>query len=668
METPQPTLSDKPSLAIMYFKNNTGDKEYEHWRTMLANLLITDLIQSRYIRVLREDEIYNILSKLNQLEADTYSSEVLQSVAAQGRVNHILQGSFAKAGDEYRINVVLSDTRTGENVGSVSVSGKGEESIFAMVDELTRRVKGNFKLTEQEIASDMDKEVGKITTSSPEAYRNYIEGINHYNRGDFRKSIESVKKAIDVDPEFASAYRNLSIAYSNLGFRAEQKKFLQKAMELSDRISERERYRIEAEYYSYSERTYDKAIEAYNRLLQLYPEAGYARNNLGIKYRDLEQWDKAIEQFQWHIQNKVEYYQPYVNLAVSYRAKGWYEKAREVFQNYLDSQSDHPGVRLHLAINYLCQGKYDLALVEAEKSLALNPVFYLNQRLKADIFHCRGSFTEAENEYQKLIEYEEPAAHAWGLAKLGSLYFTQGRFKEAKELLELGIDWAKSVGEQWAESNFHWYLGYAHLKSGNPEMALKEFEKSFSGYVEAESFGGQILVLYLKGVAYLEMNSIQQAQKTATELKKLIEEGMNRKAIRYYDHLIGRIELKKNNFSIAFENIQKAISLMSFQYYVTGEEHALFIEPLALAYYKQGEFKKAQQEYERIIFLTSGRLGYGDIYAKSFYMLGKIYEQQGDTAKAIEYYEKFLDLWKDADPGLPEVDDARSRLAELKGE
>lgn len=76
--------------------------------------------------------------------------------------------------------------------------------------------------------------------------------------------------------------------------------------------------------------------------------------------------------------------------------------------------------------------------------------------------------------------------------------------------------------------------------------------------------------------------------------------------------------------------------------------------------------EKAREEYERMLSLTSGRLSYGDIYAKSFYMLGKIYEQQGDTAKAIEHYEKFLSLWKDADSGLPEVDDASTKLGDLK--
>ena len=99
-----------------------------------------------------------------------------------------------------------------------------------------------------------------------------------------------------------------------------------------------------------------------------------------------------------------------------------------------------------------------------------------------------------------------------------------------------------------------------------------------------------------------------------------------------------------------------------FQYYWEND-HALFIEPLAAAYYRSGNLGKSVEEYERLVSLTAGRLFFGDIYAKSFYMLGKIAEQQGQKAKAIEHYQKFLALWKDADSGQPEVEDAKKRLA-----
>jgi tetratricopeptide (TPR) repeat protein len=135
---------------------------------------------------------------------------------------------------------------------------------------------------------------------------------------------------------------------------------------------------------------------------------------------------------------------------------------------------------------------------------------------------------------------------------------------------------------------------------------------------------------------------------------------------------LGKTELKRENFSKAVEFFKRGISLLQYQCYsdypqwLTPDSHALFMEPLALAYYKMGDLDKAQEEYEKITSLSSGRIYYSDIYAKSFCMLGKIYEQQGDTARAIEHYEKFLELWKDADPGMAEVEDARKRLAGLQ--
>lgn len=88
----------------------------------------------------------------------------------------------------------------------------------------------------------------------------------------------------------------------------------------------------------------------------------------------------------------------------------------------------------------------------------------------------------------------------------------------------------------------------------------------------------------------------------------------------------------------------------------------------SLAYYEVGNLEKAKEEYEKIISLSTGRLSYGDIYAKSFYMLGKLFEQKGWKGKAIEHYEKFLDLWKGADPGIADIEDAKKRLMSLKSE
>ncbi len=122
------------------------------------------------------------------------------------------------------------------------------------------------------------------------------------------------------------------------------------------------------------------------------------------------------------------------------------------------------------------------------------------------------------------------------------------------------------------------------------------------------------------------------------------------------------IELERKNYPKAIEFLRNAVESLP---YGPLEKDASFIDSLVLAYYKSGDLDKARETYENITSLTPGRFLYGDIFAKSFYMLGKIYEHKGQKEKAIENYTKFLDLWKDADPGLPEFEDAKKRLSSL---
>jgi len=661
--------SGKPSLAVMYFDNNTGDQDLDHWRKALSELLIADLSQSKYLNVLPGDRLYKILSEMNQLEAKSYSSDVLEEVASRGAVENILRGSYTKAGDAFRVNVMLQNASTGEPIGSERAEGKGEESFFSIVDELTRKVKGNFNLTAEEIASDIDREVGEITTSSPEAYKNFSAGIKYEFIGEWRKAIQFYGKAIAIDPEFASAYVSIGIMYSDLGYSSEAKKYYKKGLEFSDRVSDGERYRIEGTFYMQSEKTYDKAIQAFNKLLELYPEDMIGNQDLGVIYNFIEQWDKAIERLEVNLRNKVTDSTNYVNLSYSYRAKGLYDKAGEILEYYLNNFSDSARIHWYLALNYLCQGKYEIALVEADKAFSLDPSYWLTPWIKGDIYHCTEDLIKAEIEYKKLLETEEQVAQVLARFLLGALYLLEGSFKKSEIEFSQGIDLAKKIGDEWWESRQHFRLAYVHLRSGVPEEALKECNKAWSGAVEVGNTSWQRYILHLKGLTYLEIKSIDEALETANELKELIMTGMNRKHMRYYFHLMGMIELERDNLPKAIEYFKQAVPLLPHQkhwYHFHPEDHPLFLDSLASAYYKAGDNEKAQQEYEKITSLTTGRIYYGDICAKSFYMLGKIYELKGWKGKAIEHYEKFLDLWKDADPGIPEVEDARKRLAGLK--
>jgi len=655
--------SDKPSLAIMYFKNNTGDESYDHWRSALSDLLISDLAQSKYLRVMGGDKLYNVLRQLDLLEADSYSSEDLEKIASRGGVNHILLGNLTKAGDNFRINTTLQEAETGELIGSESVDGIGEASLISMVDELTTRIKRNFKLSNTQIESDIDRQIGKVTTSSPEAYKYYHEGMKYDNKGDYPKVVEYMEKAIAVDPEFASAYHVMSWAYGNQGYWAEEMKYLEKALELSDRLSDREKYRIQGAYYlNKSEKTYDKAIEAYEKLLELYPDDLIGNNDLGVLYSLIDEWDKSIERYKACIESGGEDVVFYTSLAGNYRSKGLFDEARQVLEQYLSNVSDSSVIRASLALHYRLQGKYDLALAEADKALSIDPDYWRTISRKGDIYIYLGDLENAEQQYKKLQELKEPAVYALSLMRFADLYLLQGRFEDAKKKIKAAIELAEKSGQStWIRSGRR-SLSYVNLKQGHPDRALQELNKVLSSAVQDDDLGDQIGTLLDMGLTYLEMKSIDEAQSTAVRLKGLIEQGMDKRRMGSYHYLMGRIELEKKNYSKAIEYFNRRLPLLS----ATSGSHLPLAYHTGLAYYKMGDLEKAQEEYEKIMTLTEGRIGNGDVYAKSLYMLGKIYDKKGWKGKALEHYEKFLDLWKNADPGIAKVEDAKKRLAGLK--
>ena len=160
------------------------------------------------------------------------------------------------------------------------------------------------------------------------------------------------------------------------------------------------------------------------------------------------------------------------------------------------------------------------------------------------------------------------------------------------------------------------------------------------------------------------MKKMDEAKKTAERLKQLIDETGNKKHIRHYYHLMGMIALESNQLNKSIESFTKAVSLLPSEAYDL-QDQSFYIDSLASAYYKTGDIEEAKKHYERITSLTWGQVQYGDIYVRSFYRLGKICQEKGLEDEAIEHYKKFLNLWKDADPGHRETADAKKQLAVL---
>jgi serine/threonine protein kinase/predicted Zn-dependent protease len=666
-----PVPSDKPSLAIVYFENNSGDESLDHWRKALCELLIADLTQSKYIRVLSSDKLLDILNDLNQIEAKSFSSKVLKEVAVRGGSTHILRGGFIKAGEQFRIDAILQEAATMESIGSDRIEGRGEESFLTMVDELTRKVKAHFELSAEEIAGDIDEEIKKITTSSPEALKYYIEGRKHHLTRDYMKSIELMEKVVAIDPDFAMAYRSLAVSYGNIGFRPRRKEYMKKALELSDRLPARERYLIGGDFYSSSEKTYDKAIEAYMQLLELYPDDPTGNHNISTIYSDTGKKQKAIEHYEINRKSNNLSLLGYGNLASVYRQVGSYDKAREVLEEALQKYPDKAIAHANLALHYRMEGKYELALAEIEKAFVLEPensvepISILNFRRRAQIHFYTDNLARATEDYLRLKKQKMPQAIYLGLMGMANLNISQGKFKGTKDTFLPYIDLCKKYGVNWPISDCYLRFAYIDLRAGDLQDVLEDCDNAEEYALKAEDPDRQRRALHIKGLAYVQMNAADEALKTAEELKVLIGESHNPNNMHFFHHLVGMVELKQKNFAGAIESFKEALSLQTSD---PRDKHAGYVESLAMAYNASGNMDKAQAEYERIVSSSSGRSDFGDVYARSFYELGKIYEQKDWKGKAIEHYEKFLDLWKNADSGFPEVEDAKKRLAALESQ
>jgi len=386
----------------------------------------------------------------------------------------------------------------------------------------------------------------------------------------------------------------------------------------------------------------DKAIEAYRGLLELYPDESIAITNLGGVYSNLEEWDRSLELHRMLLHNKPVNFIVYWNVSEMYMVKGMYDIARQVLMSALNEYPDNAGFYGQLALLHACQGEYDSALDEVEKAISLSrdigPF-----ALKGDIFHLMENFSEAENAYKK---FSMNIGTAVGFAKL---YLLQGKFEDLKSMLERG-------------QALQTPLAHLYLNTEEFNKALREFDERLDDAVQNDNITGHIFMLYHKGLAYLGLKSISDAKKTAEELRELIQDSLFKKLIRLHHHLTGMIELERKNYPKAIDYFQKAISLLPYTRDERRDFRPLFIDSLAQAYYKAGDLAKALEEYKRITSLTFPRIWDGDIYAKSFYMMGVVYERMGRKAEAIENYSRFLELWKDADPGIPEVIDARKRL------
>ena len=662
--------SDRPSIAILNLANRTGQKDLDQYRDVLSTMISDDLSQSKYIYVVPSDQISSILTRLGLLEAETFTTENLRAVGRLGVVRYLASGYYTRAGERFLVRLTIQEAESGRVIGTEEVQGSGLESFFAMADDLTLKIKPLLEMTAVEVANDIDSPLERVTTSSVEAYRYYLLGTKLGNAQKFQEGIEMLEKAVAIDPNFALAFSQIGKYQSNSNI-VEFRKTLNRALEIADLsggLSPRERLLIESGAHADNE----GRLKPLLRLIELYPEDWMANAQLGWFYHGrMGDLKKAADYYEVCIAKKYDNVTVYSNLAVAYCGMGEYEKAEKLLRDYI---KDFPGnfglasAHRSLVSVFMVEAKYKLSLAEANKALRLDPSASNEiDQMKGTVFHLQGDFEKAEAEFGKLLLEKEVSSQFSALQSLARLYRTRGMFRKAEETLRRGSDLAEKSSRPQNLETFKRALISLHLSAGDLDAAdagLSELWKQAEE--QGRQPGANNDYLRLKSIILSRKKSFEEARTSCAAYVAGFEGETNKAVMGGPFRLQGEIELEMGNIARAIEHLTQAKSLFPNQQpWRESNTNAGLMDPLARAYFLSGDLERARQEYEAITRLTTGRLNYGEIYARSYYMLGQVYEQLGKKKQARVNYRKFLNLWKNADPELPEIEDAKKRLAGL---
>ena len=385
---PPMATSGRPSVAVLYFQNNTGSPQLDWLRTGLTDMVVTDLSQSPGMDVLSTDRLYQILASMKRQNDAVISYDTVREVARLAGARHVLIGNYVKSGDTIRINVTLQEADSGRIVTAEHLESAGEANLFPTVDTLTRRLQTQLAATGTRAApADLLKAPGAanttgdagfyrdlqdVTTSSVDAYRAYAEGVSFLERGEPRQAEPLLLKAIAIDPAFALAMVRLAAVENNLRRLDKKNEYAQQALDHADRLALRDRYYIEGFYYQSGEDHGDKAIAAYEKLLALYPMHYAGKHNLADLYWDTEQFDQSIKLGEELRQSPAVLPISLGNLSDGYASLDQFDKSRTVLDDYLRRFPRNPAGLRNLGGMLLEFGKLDEALAAFDQADAID--------------------------------------------------------------------------------------------------------------------------------------------------------------------------------------------------------------------------------------------------------------------------------------------------------
>ena len=677
--------SAKRTVAVLGFKNQTGDPGLDYLRETISNLLITSLEQSKYMRVASWQRLRDLFRQAGKDEAALYDEEVGLEVCRREGIEAVVVGFFSKAGETFVSDVKVLDVGSREVLKSASARGEGLNSILrSQVDEISRVVSRGVGRP----ALKLDEPQAKIidlTTSSLEAYNYFLRGRDAVGNLVGSEAKKLLEKAISMDPNFAVAYLYLADAdHIIVDFRGRDEA-IRKAKELSAKASEKERLWIEAKYARRIEGDPAKGRRILLQLTEKYPQEKYAHYELGRQFYAAGEYSEAGREFERAVALDPTFGPAFNMLGYSYANTGDFDKAEAAFGRYISSNPGDPNPVDSLAELYIRMGQLDKAEARYKEALALRSDFVSSCSGLAYLSALKEKYDDAFRWLGEFVARAGPTQKMEGLWLTSYYDYFLGRLeKSGRAFLDL-----RKVAESYGSppyimATLDWISGFQNCELGRFEEARKGFQSYFT-YLEqanpAAHNGNSADIAAVLGWADLKQGRLADARARVAEIRQLLSKispedvetmaftAQDLAALPFWAGLltaeIGLAEGSPDE-AVAFAEEMRRLAFPGMSTdFIVRYNMPFLKDVLARAYWKKGDLERAAAEYRKLMTIDPSnqvRLLIPPLY---HYRLGRVLEEKGDKAGAAVEYRKFLEFWKDADPAHPEPADARKRLAAL---
>ena len=608
-------LTDKDTIILADFANSTGDAVFDD---ALKQALAVDLGQSPFLNVLSDGKVRTTLQQMTRSPTEKLTEETAREACQRAGSKALISGSIAGLGTEYVIGLNAINCATGDSLSRQQVQAVGKEKVLDALGSATAKLRNELGESLRSVQK-FDVPLEQATTSSLEALKAFSLGRKKDSAG----AVSFYQRAIELDPNFASAYLRLGIAHRNLAQPAQANAYITKAFELREHASEREKLHISSVYYEFGTGELDKAIQTYILWAQSYPRDWLPLLNLGVAYGAIGQYEKAVEATRESLTLYPDNVTGYENLGGFYLALNRLIEVRDVTDQALTRKLDEEALHTNL---------YALAFLRGDSAEMAQQVAWFDGK------------AEVENE-------------GLGSESATEAYF--GRLNTARELAQKTVVSAerahnKESGALWSAEAAVWEGMFGNYGAARERAAAALNLAPGSRDAESEA-----------ALAFALAGDTARARALTDELNKSFPLNTLIQSV-WLPTIRGQLELSRKNAPSAVELLRTAAPFELGQ--IVGQFNYACIYPAYIrgqAYLASGQGAAAVLEFQKILD-HRGLVQNCPTGALAHLGLARAYVLQNDIAKAKTAYQDFLTLWKDADPGIPILVAAKTEYAKLQ--